>query len=203
MDYHGINMQGPFWIEEFSINSFSPEDEGKLRAYLGFLYYGSSTKWNKIGSEYSEIPKNATTLIYSNAVIAGWTLLGVYDDELIYITNGSDAGGETGGTAKSLGTWTQPVHSHPELIHSHGLGTHTHGFTGNTQIAYSTARCDAGRSGVGEWHNHSHPASFTTDPSINNTEPSSLNATGTESQSKEAGNPWRPLGRNFTVQKRT
>jgi hypothetical protein len=198
MDYHGIKMKGPFFAEDANVASFSPEDEGKLRYKSGSLYFGSSTKWNKLNTTDSEIPSNYQILILSNVAISGYILITTMDDELVYITKGFSAGGEYGGNAKIGSTWTQPNHSHSEANHIHSIGSHIHTFSGTTDIAISINRCDNDGHQNSEWQNHSHGISFTALASSDNTGLSSSNFTGLAS----TVNTWRPLGRNFTIQQR-
>jgi hypothetical protein len=203
MDYHGITMKGPFWVENQNINSFSSEDEGKLRYPGGadmHLYYGSSTRWTKLNKDgYGEIPQNAKILVYKDTAITGYTLIGSVDDELIYITKGSANGGEVGGSLKIGSTWTQPNHLHPEPIHIHSIGSHSHSFSGTTSIALSSLRNDKSGKPLTEWQNHSHSISFSTDISIGNTADNVAQNTGNSAPA----NSWRPLGMNYTIQNRT
>jgi len=57
-----------------------------------------------------------TLLLYEDSAPTGWTIQNTLDDKLVFVTKGSAAGGQTGGTVHSSGTWTQPNHSHS---HSH------------------------------------------------------------------------------------
>ena len=63
-----------------------------------------------------------STLFYQDTAPAGWTIKNTLNDKLVYITKGSAAGGEKGGSAHSTGTWTQPTHTH-------GIGSHKHDVT--------------------------------------------------------------------------
>ena len=45
-------------------------------------------------------------LFYQDTAPTGWVILDTLDDKLVYITKGSAAGGQTGGTVHSTGTWT-------------------------------------------------------------------------------------------------
>ncbi len=61
---------------------------------------------------YQSVPSGKTVLFEKNTAVTGYTLETGFDDGIVYITKGSAAGGETGGTNVSGGTWTQPDHDH-------------------------------------------------------------------------------------------
>ena len=44
--------------------------------------------------------------------MVGYSIVTTIDDELVYITKGSGAGGDIGGVQRAGSTWTQPNHSH-------------------------------------------------------------------------------------------
>ena len=88
---------------------------------------------NAYHSDPPSIPSGEIILFEKDTVVLGYTLLTSLDDDLVYITKGSAAGGETGGTAKTGSTWTQPVHAHiitPDgSVHTHAIaddGSHDH-----------------------------------------------------------------------------
>ena len=68
-------------------------------------------------------------IFYADTAPSGWTLLNTLDDKLLYITKGSAAGGQTGGSIHSTGSWNitglvvdnhtltiaeMPSHTHPQ-----------------------------------------------------------------------------------------
>ena len=76
------------------------------------------------------IPSGTKMLFYQDTAPSGWTIQDTLDDKLVYITKGSAAGGEIGGTVHSTGSWTisgfdanvgnhtltiaeMPAHNHP------------------------------------------------------------------------------------------
>lgn len=182
MKFHGIEMVGEFKNEIVSTTPAGGDVTNKARLVYAtdteLLSVGdNSGNWSSVG-QYGDIPVGTTILIESNTQITGYTLETDQDDDVVYITKGSVAGGETGGTAKSAGTWTQPDHT---LIISE-MPAHTHAisppavvlpggisaFDGGSQISGLSVTQPTGG---GLPHNH--------------------------------GTTWRPKGRNFTRQTRT
>lgn len=51
-------------------------------------------------------PSGTKMLFYQDTAPSGWTIQDTLDDKLVFITKGSAAGGQTGGTAHSSGSWT-------------------------------------------------------------------------------------------------
>jgi len=80
-----------------------------------------------------DIPSGSIILFEADTAVTGYTLLTDVDDELVYITKGSAAGGEMGGIDRTDSSWTQPVHAHiitPDgSVHTHVIaddGSHNH-----------------------------------------------------------------------------
>lgn len=73
------------------------------------------------------VPSGETILFYKDTAVTGYTLNDTLDDKVVYITKGSVAGGETGGSLHSSGTWTKPVHAHTGPSHTHTGPSHDHG----------------------------------------------------------------------------
>lgn len=76
------------------------------------------------GGTYSSlpsVPKNEIVLFEKDTVVLGYTLLTDIDDEVVYITKGSAAGGVAGGTDR--GSWTL---SFSTSNHTHGMNSHVH-----------------------------------------------------------------------------
>ncbi len=88
------------------------------------------------------VPSGEIILFEKDTAVNGYTLLTDVDDMQIYVTKGSAAAGEAGGTNKAGGTWTQPDHKHTTSQHHHATADHqlavnempSHGHTG-TAIA--------------------------------------------------------------------
>lgn len=100
------------------------------------------------GGTYSSlpsVPKNEIVLFEKDTVVLGYTLLSDVDDEVIYITKGSAAGGTAGGTDR--GSWTL---SFSTSNHTHGMNSHVHT---TTAVSLSTAQLPP--------HNHALIGSLT------------------------------------------
>jgi len=202
MDFHGINTVGKIWLER--INSkplFSlGRDVGRVIFALDnqTLSIGTSAGWIDIvsattgGITNPAIPVGETILFEKDTAVFGYSLKTDFDDGVLYITKGSGAGGEVGGSNKSGGTWTQdhyhatrdhtltinemPSHDHPPKSgvanfmsstgSSHGRGGDSYGVHGLT-----------GLRGGDQPHNHGNTYNVT-------------------------GNSWRPYGKNFTRQEK-
>jgi len=141
------------------------------------------------------------------------------DDGVVYITKGSVAGGEVGGSAKTGGTWTQPNHTHTGPNHRHTGPNHNHqwfNYTNSTtngksynsagssidisRLSYSNGRTTIGSSSQcdGTWgRNGLYPDFYTTKVS------GYTGYGGTENTGGGAtANTWRPKGNNFTRQQK-
>jgi len=151
----------------------------------------------EFAAETRDIPSGEIILFEKDTAVAGYTLLITKDDMVVYITKGSVAGGEAGGTDKSGGTWTQPDHVHGLTNHQHELPMHCEGgairhpqsnvfgtsTTSVNMIASSSTlsgetRAYALSAGVYDWSAHD------------------------ETLGSATVNTWRPSGRNFTRQQR-
>ena len=151
------------------------------------LHAASQQSIKKYVDSFGSIPTGEIILFEKNTAVVGFTLLTTVDDMLVYITKGSVAGGETGATNKTGGTWTTlGSGSHALTIaempqHRHVPGDGRKFLTGtNLGGGYDV---DSGGQGSDTQYTdyqggndaHSHPA---------------------------PANTWRPPGRNFTRQQR-
>lgn len=190
MDFHGIDTKGKNWLERLNgLPAWEPRFEGRIVYDMSrsTLSFGTSGGWidiasfNQGGISNPAVPVGAIVLFESDTALAGYTLLTDQDDDVVYITKGSGAGGEAGGTAKAGSTWTQDGHAlttaeMPPHTHAPGSAfTYFIGYkpgaptgTGGTNIGYFGATASAGSGSA-----HSH------------------------------GSSWRPKGRNWTRQQKT
>jgi len=180
-----------------------------MRRFFGMELFQSGGTYSSLPS----VPKNEIVLFEKDTAVLGYALLTTVDDEIVYISKGSAAGGETGGTDR--GSWTLSF-STPN--HTHGLGSHTHT---TSDHALTIAEMPA--------HTHTYlrqfPASYPY-PGIGSTEGRTIQsgdntgstgsgaahnhgATGAASGSTASGgsetvtiSSWRPSGRCFTRQGR-
>jgi hypothetical protein len=167
---------------------------------------------NFIDASRVDIPDDSEVLFRSDIAMVGYSLVteSLIDDGLVYITKGSGAGGETGGTLKSGSTWSQPGHTHTGPSHTHSIGTHTHTFSGTST---TSANDLASNFGVPDEYgkyvaaaSHTHVVSGTTGGGTGTTGADGTGTTGAggtgNTGSSTTVNTWRPKGHNFTVQKR-
>jgi hypothetical protein len=100
-------------------------------------YFGDDV--NNDWRTLNDVPYGSLFFFESDTAHTGYSLLTSINERLLYVTQGSVAGGESGGSAKSGCTWTQPVHTHTQShthtvsSHTHGLGSHTHSQSHNHQ----------------------------------------------------------------------
>jgi len=161
-------------------------------------------KGNHTHAEYIDIPSGQVILMESDvAVTPQYSLLIDKDDRVIYVTKGSAAGGEVGGTDKLDGfaghtvSWSQPQHAHATVGYTltvSEMPAHTHAFiptlynvgeiigggTPRGMIESTPIGGAISMSGAGGGAAHNHGPTVLASPS----------------------SAWRPSGRNFTRQQR-
>lgn len=182
MKFHGIEMVGGFKNQIVSSLPASGDATNKARLLYEdvdeLLYIGdNSGNWNSVG-QYGDIPLGTTILVDSDTAITGYHLETDQDDDVVYITKGSVAGGETGGTAKSAGTWTQPDHT----LTIAEMPAHTHAISPPAVVIPG---------GISSWDGGSQVSTV-----------SVTQSTGGDGAHNH-GTAWRPKGRNFTRQTRS
>jgi hypothetical protein len=214
MRFHGIEMVGKFINQKVADESalvHSASDEGRAiyDEATEEMFFASSSDWVQLISStnvITEIPSNSIILFESNTQITGWTLLTDQDDDVVYITKGSVAGGETGGTAKSGGTYTYS-HNH---TYTNSTGTHNHKYYQASGNGYTWDP-----DGVTQYYMDSYHASSQNGFQIEASDDEGLTRDAyTQNQTisisgtvdADAGNlalgTWRPKGRNFTRQQK-
>lgn len=208
MEYHGIDMIGKYYcqskdkdVEPFEERRliYDPNDEE--------MYFGSSSQWIGLESATnSAVPAGSIILFESNTAINGYTLLTTDDDSVVYITKGSVAGGETGGTAKSGGTWTYG-HNH---TYSDSTGSHNHqwyNLSGNIGYSWESDGTTQKNTNPSSDSNFGILSEAEDDEALvssfwTNNNTVSISGTTDADAGTLASGTWRPKGRNFTRQQR-
>jgi hypothetical protein len=145
---------------------------------------------------YGSVPAGETILFEDNTVVTGYTLETDHDDKILYITKGSAAGGETAGTNKSGGTWTQPTHDHGGNTGYHTLTiaempSHRHPPAVNHK--FITSKGSGGTIRGGDNYDWTPYTNYTGGSTGHRHDLGSITADAT-------ANTWRPYGRNLTRQ---
>jgi hypothetical protein len=217
MKSHGLEMEGAIsssdGIESINIADITgkvttdkevevdgdAQIDGSLKITTGSPLSGkiiyTSNAQGTFSYVYASVPSGETIIFDEDTAVTGYTLLTTVNDSLIYITKGSAAGGETGGTNKSGGTWTQPTHDHGGYTGYHTLTiaempSHRHAPVAGSFI------CSVGSGGTvrgGDNYTQIPYTGYTGGSSGHRHGLSTLTEDGTPST-------WRPYGRNFTRQ---
>lgn len=158
---------------------------------------------------YGSIPSGEIFLFEKDTAVTGYTLLTGFDDGVVYITKGSAAGGETGGTNKSGGTWSHSTHSHGGggNVGYHALTLSeipSHYHTLPSGIYFFTVYSIGGEQWSENWEYLQTQAYYTGysgglfagGPARSHTH------SGGSLSSDSCPNTWRPYGRNFTRQQK-
>ena len=135
-----------------------------------------------------DVPVGEIILFEKDTVVTGYTLQTDRDDMLVYITKGSGAGGEVGGTQKAVGSWSQGNHTHNTSDHTliiAEIPRHRHGI--------SSSSCEAGGGDHEAGSGNNRYSNYTGGDGPHNHGPT---------QGGSTSNSWRPTGRNFTRQQR-
>ena len=203
---HGNANHSETYITASSVTFETFNTNGDVGSSSGQLAIGNHTHTGLV-----DIPAGSIITFYENTVVTGYTLLPT-SDQLIYITKGSAAGGEVGGSIKSGSTWSQPVHTHTTLAdsgHVHTTLSHTltiaeipshrhylssGEYIRNVNQAILNTTCitpiAANTSYTGGGGAHSHGNAVTSGGHTHNI------------SSETTINTWRPRGNNFTRQQR-
>lgn len=101
------------------------------------------------------VPGGSTMIFYQDTSPTGWTIVDTANDGLVFITNGSALGGQTGGATHPTGTWVQSAHADhthsdtgtvleqatmPKHTHTCGPTNQTCGATGTASDGYPGGR---------------------------------------------------------------
>lgn len=91
------------------------------------FFYNDGAAWNNIGGA---IDTGTRMIFYQDTSPIGWTILDELYDKVLYITKGSGAGGETGGTPCSSGTWgINSLLLSAHILTEDEMTPHTHTYT--------------------------------------------------------------------------
>jgi len=199
MDNYGQTMKGPF-INEVVANVtslvYGASFAGRVvfDTNTGKLFFGDSGA--SAFRSLSDIPQNAIILFEADTQQLGYTLLTDQTDDVAYITSGSGAGGEAGGSAKSGGTWTQPGHTHTGPSHTHNapqhqhdLSNHTHTVASHTHTITHTHTVSGNTGGVATWNPRDEGGGSNTAADYLHTHSVSLTSSGASSGSSGAAAP--------------
>lgn len=181
MKSYGLNLKGELVVEKVTtLPTWTVDDIGRIIYVTGTedVYIGTSSSFKGLG----DIPSGETILFDKNTAVAGYTLQTDIDDQLVYITKGSAAGGETGGTVYTGSTWTTPSHT----LTTDEIPSHNHQITGRMP-----------RSGFSVEH-HQYNSRLPIQTYDTNPYTSSVGG----GQAHNHGDTWRPRGRNYTRQTR-
>ena len=205
---HGNADHIATYITALSVTYGTLNTNGDVGTGAGQLAIGDHTH-----PGYVDVPSGEVLLFESDVAVSGYTLLTTQNDMVVYITKGSAAGGEAGGTTKGGSTWSQPTHDHGitnEADHLHTTQDHTlitaempshrhyvHAITSGGGIATALAGIGAPTSslytdyqGGGLPHNHGDTG-----------DAGGHNHSGT-TDADATVSTWRPRGRNYTRQQR-
>lgn len=126
--FFGVECEGKFLMEKrTNIPAWDASQEGRLFYNISNAtpYFGGPSQFESFRTVADAIPAGEIILFEKNSSVFGYNLQDDVDDEVVYISKGSNEGGETGGT--SIGSWTQPNHDHTFNgdSHRHTI-SHTH-----------------------------------------------------------------------------
>ena len=100
--FYGLDIRGKNWLQRLASEPvWTAADEGRIiydEAVEG-VKFGTASEWSNAGS-YNDVPLNTILLIESDTALTGYTLLTNKDDDVVYVTKGSVAGGDAGGSAR-------------------------------------------------------------------------------------------------------
>ena len=202
---HGNAAHSATFIEAAGVTFANMNANGDVGAGAAQVAQGNHTHTGLI-----DVPSGEIILFEKDTAVTGYSLLVTDDDSIIYITKGSGAGGEVGGTAKAGGTWSQPNHNHPfTSTHTHTSGAHTHtvDITANnkgTVINSNGYNVFGTGSGSNSWFYVGNVGNSIGKREVTSSGSGSTgNGTASGNTSGNAtSNAWRPQGRNYTRQQR-
>ena len=192
---HGNAQHSSTFIEATDVTFANLDANGDVGDAASTVSEGDHTHELGDTNNYNDVPSGEIILFEKDTAVAGYSLLTTVDDQLVYITKGSGAGGDAGGSTKTASTWSQPNHGHPTGNHTLTIAempAHTHnnklyvpqGIGGTNRIptgdgtGVNTNNQLTDTTGGGSSHSHGWTSGSATEST------------------------WRPLGRNMTRQQR-
>jgi len=214
---HNNTHHSQTYITSTAVNFTNLNGNGSVGTGGSQVAFGNHTH-----PTYIDIPSGEIILFEKDTSVSGYSLLTSVDDGVVYVTKGSAAGGDAGGSYKSGGTWTQPNHYHSvssQANHNHTTGSHTlttaempshthrlHGRSNITNQPVGSAGSESIEAALGAWYTSTKLIESTGGNAAHNH--GNTGSAGSHDHGGATGNSatintWRPRGRNFTRQQRT
>lgn len=154
MDYHGINMKGPFIGQRVSsLPTWTSGDIGRT-VYLNSnnkRYYANNVGWVE--------PEVDNIWTYQDTAPTGWSIIAGTSDALLACKGGARSYNTTGET--QAGTWTQPDHTLTEVempshLHAHRYNLLNYDSGGSPVLSVNngTGSYNTGSTGGDQPHSH-------------------------------------------------
>ena len=207
---HGNAQHSSTFIEATDVTFANLDANGDVGDVASTVSEGDHTHELGDTHNYNDVPSGEIILFEKDTAVSGYSLLTTVDDQLLYITKGSGAGGDAGGSTKTSSTWSQPNHNHPTGSHTLTDGEMpNHNHTGGIIVfPYVNDFSEHGRV------NSANPTGFMSgNYSTTAFSGGKLYQTSTDggggshnhgsTSGSATASAWRPLGRNFTRQQRT
>lgn len=182
-----LSVAGDVEVVNLKITGGSPAADSVLVSDAS-----GNTSWQvNTAAGFASVPTGEKILFYKNTAVLGYSLITSLDDDVVYVTKGSAAGGQSGGAAKPGSSWD---HIHPTRSHTLTLSeipSHRHG----PQSPATNFHGNGGPGLVGEGGD-----SYGAQPY---TGYAGGGSSHTHGDTYAPSGSWRPKGQNFTLQQRS